>query len=166
MLDPVHWSSSRLSCVHTQKKVVIQERSQAQSRCENTSLTVLNWNGSENTFAVHTGIEPFRHRSRTVPRTVSGFMWTGRIEFFWPLENWSSAQSHNKGFDGKQGNVCWYFEFWTRLVTMLAYKYISTQGVTVSTLSSPNTAQFSWQNHPTLSVVFIEERDVTKGYIQ
>ena len=60
------------SCVHTQKKVVIQERIQTQKRSEDTSLTVLNWNGSENTFAVHTDIEPVRDRFGTVPRTVSG----------------------------------------------------------------------------------------------
>ena len=62
----------RLCCVHTQKKVVTLQRIQAQNRSENTSLTVLDWNGSEN--AVHTDIEPFRDRFRTVPRTVFGFV--------------------------------------------------------------------------------------------
>ena len=61
-----------LSCVHTQKKVVIQERIQAQNRSENISLTVLNWNGSENTFAVHTDIERYRDCFRNVLRTVLG----------------------------------------------------------------------------------------------
>ena len=41
------------SCVHTQKKAVIQERIQAQNRSQNTSLTVLNWNGSKNTLRSH-----------------------------------------------------------------------------------------------------------------
>ena len=69
MLDTVHWNGSS----HTKKKVVIQERIQAQSRSETPrALTVLNWNGSKNTFAVHMDIEPFRDHFRTVPRTVSG----------------------------------------------------------------------------------------------
>ena len=56
-----------LSCVHTQKKVVVQERTQAQNRSENTSVTVLNWNGSENTFVVYTDIEPFNFEIASEP---------------------------------------------------------------------------------------------------
>ena len=33
---------------------------QAQDRSENTSLTILNWNSSKNTFAIHTDIDRFK----------------------------------------------------------------------------------------------------------
>ena len=56
------------------RNFVNQEWIQTQDPSENTSLTVLNWNGSENTFDVHTDVEPFLERFRTVPRTVSGFL--------------------------------------------------------------------------------------------
>ena len=52
-----------LSCVHTQKKVVVQERTQAQNRSENTSLTVLDWN----TFVVYTDIEPLNFEIASEP---------------------------------------------------------------------------------------------------
>ena len=67
VLDPVHWNGSRTElCSHAKEGSVIQEQIQTQNCSENTSLTVLNWNGSENTFAVHTDIEPSRDRFRVL----------------------------------------------------------------------------------------------------
>ena len=73
--------SFQISCaIHTQKKVVIQERIQAQrNRSKNTSLTVLNWNGFKNTFAAHTDIGLYREWFREV-------VWTGyRYKVTWFL---------------------------------------------------------------------------------
>ena len=56
MLDPVHWNGSRTELRSHAKKVVIQERIQAQNRSENTT--------------VHTDIESFVDRFRTVPRSL------------------------------------------------------------------------------------------------
>ena len=71
MLDPDHWNGSTTE-LHSHAKEGSDPGTDATSEpFQEHIFNHSNWNGSENTLAVHTDIELFRDHFRAVPRTVS-----------------------------------------------------------------------------------------------